>query len=92
MNFSEFCDNLNILLKSLARSKTGSEYSGTEVQINKLNWSKKLYNLVLAEDIPNHLHFDQELLTSVVVNLFGYCLETMKKSFVYVSLSYCFRK
>ena len=92
VNFSEFCDNLNVLLKSLVRSKTGSEYLGSdEVQINKQNWSKKLYSMVLEEGIPNNLHFDQELLTSVVVNLFSHCLENMSKSFVYINIDYCFK-
>ena len=48
--------------------------------------------MVLKEGIPTNLHFDQELVTSVVVNLFGHCLENMKKSFVYITLSYCFKE
>lgn len=85
-----------MLLKSLVRSKTGSEYgkediSSEELQINKLNWSKKLYNMVLTEGIPEHLHFDEELLTSVVINLFNQCLESMKKSFIYITISYCYK-
>ena len=27
-----------------------------------------------------------------MVNLFGHCLENMKKSFVYITLSYCFKE
>ena len=80
------------MIKSLVNSKTGSEYLGSEeVQINKQNWSKKLYSMILEEGIPNNLHFDQELLTSVVVNLFSYCLENMSKSFVYINIDYCFK-
>jgi hypothetical protein len=92
VNFSDFCQNLTVLLESLVRAKTGSEYKYTEnpiVQINSASWSKKLFELVLEEGIPLSMHFDEEILVSVVLNLFGHCLETMKKSFIYIIFSYC---
>jgi hypothetical protein len=46
---------------------------------------------VLEEGIPLSMHFDEEILVSVVLNLFGHCLETMQKSFIYVNFSYCYK-
>jgi hypothetical protein len=90
VNFLEFVDGLKELMDSLVRSKTGSEYvQDSNIHINSQGWSKKLYQMELGQGIPFNLHFDEELLTSVIVNLFSYCLQTMKKSFVYIVISYC---
>lgn len=48
------------------------------------------FKIEISEGIPDHLHFDEEILTSILINLFGICME-MGKGIIYIFVSHSFK-
>ena len=93
-NPDDLISNLEMLLTSLVRGKTGSEENegSKDPYVNTSNWSKKMFEIIVSEGIPTKLHLDEELFLSIVLNLFVLTLQTIKKGFIYILIGYDYKR
>jgi hypothetical protein len=67
----ELVTTLSNLLTTLVRGKTGSEEGQhKEPYVNAGSWSKRMFDIIISDGIPQKLHIDEELLLSIVLKLF----------------------